>query len=280
MSTLKITNIEDLASTEQRSINQLMYGTDLVLNTVGVESVIKFAIGAVALDETYGVVYNRELYVWTGTYPKTIDVDSPDMETGWVQKTIQREVNTTRTLLESQCTNAGLTLVDGSFETGGTVTTKTDVLWQQATGKVYSWDVEETKVVSAESIPSDDGIGAGLWVDKSSLLISTAINLSFNIQTGTDYTLALSDYVNGVVVEMDNASANTVTIPLNSSVAFPIGAVIAIRQLGAGITSIVGEVGVTILNPHGSTSIAAQYGSATINQHDTDIWILEGNISS
>jgi hypothetical protein len=57
-----------------------------------------------------------------------------------------------------------------------------------------------------------------------------------NLQTGTTYTLTYADM--GAVVEMDNVSANAVTIPDNSSVAFPVDSRIEILQRGAGTTTI------------------------------------------
>jgi hypothetical protein len=64
-----------------------------------------------------------------------------------------------------------------------------------------------------------------------------------NAQTGS-YTLVLADLIAGVTV--NDASANTVTIPLNSAVAFPVGCRIPISQLGAGLTTVSGVSGVTV----------------------------------
>jgi len=96
---------------------------------------------------------------------------------------------------------------------------------------------------------------------------------SINAQTGTSYTLVLSDA--GKVVTMNNSSANTVTIPPNSSVAFPIGTKIMITQLGTGSTTIAAGSGVT-LNAPGSApaTINEQYGSRIIWKYDTNTWLL------
>jgi hypothetical protein len=94
-----------------------------------------------------------------------------------------------------------------------------------------------------------------------------------NSQTGTSYTLALSDA--GKCVTMNNASANTVTIPSNSSVAFPIGTKIMITQLGAGATTIAAGSGVTLNAPSSvSANINEQYGSRVIWKRATDTWLL------
>ena len=57
-----------------------------------------------------------------------------------------------------------------------------------------------------------------------------------NLQTGTAYTLVLTDA--GKIVEMNNASANTLTIPANASVAFPVDTRIDVVQYGAGLTTV------------------------------------------
>ena len=67
---------------------------------------------------------------------------------------------------------------------------------------------------------------------------------AINAQTGTSYTLALTD--RNKTVTLSNAAAITLTVPPNSSVAFPVGTVIAGRQIGAGQVTIAGAVGVTV----------------------------------
>jgi len=76
--------------------------------------------------------------------------------------------------------------------------------------------------------------GGGLAEDVAAINKSKYIGQ--NLQTGTSYTLVLSDA--GKIVEMNNGSANTLTIPANSSVAFPVDTRIDIIQYGAGATSV------------------------------------------
>ena len=100
-----------------------------------------------------------------------------------------------------------------------------------------------------------------------------------NAQTGTSYTLVLADLRE--VVTMDNASANTLTIPANSSVAFPVGTQIDVIQLGAGVTTIDAAVGVTLNGVSGgSGAIGARYGPATLLKTATDTWVVFGNIGA
>lgn len=95
-------------------------------------------------------------------------------------------------------------------------------------------------------------------------------------RTGTTYTLVLTDAASAV--EVNNASANTVTVPLNSSVAFPIGTVIEVAQIGAGQTTIVATGGVTIQTST-SLSLRAQYSTCSLRKRGTDVWILSGDMA-
>lgn len=93
-----------------------------------------------------------------------------------------------------------------------------------------------------------------------------------NTQTGTAYTLVLADA--GKVVERNNASANTTTIPTNASVAFPVGTVIEVFQYGAGASSVVAASGVTILPGPSPVAISARYQSLSLRKRATDEWIV------
>ena len=71
------------------------------------------------------------------------------------------------TLWKRSAAEAGLNLVAGSFEEGGSLTGLTDVLWCQADGKYYSWGGVLPKKVPAGSTPSSSGgISASAWIDK------------------------------------------------------------------------------------------------------------------
>lgn len=105
-------------------------------------------------------------------------------------------------------------------------------------------------------------------------LTSPVINLATNAQTSS-YTLVLSD--NSKIVEISNASANTLTIPLNSSAAFPTGSQIIILQTGSGQTTIAGTGGVTVNGTPG-LKLRAQYSSATLIKRATDTWVALGDL--
>jgi hypothetical protein len=101
--------------------------------------------------------------------------------------------------------------------------------------------------------------------------------LATNAQTGTTYTLVLADQ--GKLVEMSNASAITLTVPLNSSVAFPTGTQINLLQTGAGQVTVAGAGGVTV-NATPGLKLRAQWSSATLVKRGTDTWVLLGDLSA
>jgi hypothetical protein len=105
--------------------------------------------------------------------------------------------------------------------------------------------------------------------------------LTLNAQTGTTYTFVLTDNRNKLVTA-SNASAQTYTIPLNSSVAFPTGSSINIIAIGAGQVTIQGAAGVTVAST-GAVSTApklrVQYSAATLIKVGTDSWYVVGDLA-
>lgn len=102
--------------------------------------------------------------------------------------------------------------------------------------------------------------------------------IPLNTQTGTTYTLVASDA--GDLVTLNNAAAITLTIPLNSSVAFAIGTQVTIAQLGAGTVTVAGAVGVTVSSADGDLKLRTQYSAATCIKTGTNSWILIGDIKA
>jgi hypothetical protein len=97
-----------------------------------------------------------------------------------------------------------------------------------------------------------------------------------NRQTAS-YTLVLSDA--DKLVEMNVGSANNLTVPLNSSVAFSTGTQILLAQYGAGQTTIVATSGVTIRSNGAKLKLNAQYSGATLIKIAENEWYLFGDIA-
>ena len=91
------------------------------------------------------------------------------------------------------------------------------------------------------------------------------------------YTLVLADKAK--VVEMSVGSANNLTVPLNSSVAFPTGTQIHIVQTGSGQTTVVATGGVTI-NTATTLKLRAQWSSATLIKRAENTWVIVGDLAT
>jgi hypothetical protein len=110
----------------------------------------------------------------------------------------------------------------------------------------------------------------------TNLVTDLAAKFPLLVTTNTEtdsYTLVLGDAQ--LVVEMNKSSANTLTIPPNSSVAFPVGTTLLVVQTGAGQTTLAAGVGVTV-NSFIGLKIAGQWGAATLIKRATDTWVAVG----
>jgi hypothetical protein len=122
---------------------------------------------------------------------------------------------------------------------------------------------------------------AGTETLTNKTLTDPKVNLAFDAETAS-YTAVLAN--NGQVVTMDNASANTFSIPTNASVAFPIGTQLNILQIGAGQTTIQAvTAGTTTILSVGATAAApkirVRYGMATAIKAATDTWYVVGDLA-
>jgi hypothetical protein len=116
-------------------------------------------------------------------------------------------------------------------------------------------------------------VGTDVFIRTGGVSVNLGISapLAINTQTGTTYTLVLTDREK--LVEMNNGAGNTLTVPPNSSVAFPIGTNIEVSQYGAGLTTVAQGAGVTI---RGTLTVVAQYDVVTLIKRGTDEWYMVG----
>ena len=129
-------------------------------------------------------------------------------------------------------------------------------------------------------------MATGLPTVTGDVLTSTIINglvaFTINAQTGATYTAVTADQYQ-VLVTMSNASANAFKIPTNASVAFPVGTVITVMNIGAGTCTISAVTsGTTTVLSGGATAASpnlAQYRSAACIKTGTDAWYIVGSIS-
>ncbi len=107
-------------------------------------------------------------------------------------------------------------------------------------------------------------------------LAAAVASITHNNQTAS-YVLVIGDA--GKVVEMEVAGANTLTVPPNGTVAFPVGTVIGFRQYGAGQVTLTPGVGVTIRSRIGLKT-AGQYSEGTLTKRATNEWVASGDLAA
>jgi len=116
----------------------------------------------------------------------------------------------------------------------------------------------------------------------SGILPDARRDVGINAQLGTAYTFVLGD--RHKLCTFSNANPVTVTIPLNSSVAFPVGTKIDLARVGAGTVQIQPVGGGVTLNSQGTAPgnrfLAAQYAGASLIQTSLNNWLLVGNLSA
>src|SRR5664279_2204214 len=146
--------------------------------------------------------------------------------------------------------------------------------------KIHQQDHDLLATVADDFDVANNGAAGNVPIGNGTVLVTRALlstdNPGIVINTRTaNYTLVLADA--GKLVEMNVASANTLTVPLNASVAFPVGTVINVRQYGAGTTTIGGSA--TIRSRGALVNLAGTYAEVTLSKRATDEWVLSGDLA-
>jgi len=167
-------------------------------------------------------------------------------------------------------TNTGDNAVNSLYS--GLATSKEDVA-----NKSTSVTTDQASNTKYPSVKAVYDWAVGLFATIANLALKTDKLVVANRQTAS-YTLVLSDA--DKLVEMNVGSANNLTVPLNSSVAFSTGTQILLAQYGAGQTTVVATSGVTIRSNGAKLKLNAQYSGATLVKIAENEWYLFGDIAS
>ena len=180
----------------------------------------------------------------------------------------------------------------------GDVTTPTDttadgggITLKGATDKTFNWVDATDSWTSSENI--NLASGKDLKINGTSVLSTTAGGFIFTDGTQTkagvpslttifsktaSYNLSTDGLtLRDGLIEINAAGATTLTIPANSTTAFPVGTSIDILQTGAGTVTIAGAVGVT-LNSTPGQRLRDQWSSATIFKRAENTWVAMGDL--
>ena len=135
------------------------------------------------------------------------------------------------------------------------------------TGTVTSTMIADATIADAD-ISTTAAISLGKLADAT-----------IDIKTGS-YTLQLTDKNKFIKMNI-TSTANTVTVPLDATVAFPEGSQIHIIQYGSGKTQIVGASGAVYIYATPGAYLRAQYSSATLLKcAAANTWMLMGDLSA
>jgi hypothetical protein len=98
------------------------------------------------------------------------------------------------------------------------------------------------------------------------------------IQKTDSYTLS-SLTERDSLIEINKASAVTITIPTNSTVAYPVGTSLDILQTGTGQVTVAGAGGVTV-NATPGLKLRTQWSSATLFKRAENVWVVYGDLTA
>lgn len=116
----------------------------------------------VFLNDTPGSLGLGDYYAWGGTFPKTVPAgtDPALVGSGYIMRSSRLAGVQAREALRRSYAEAGYNLVAGSFEAGGTLTSATDVLLHEASGKAYSGAGPYPQAIVAGTNPAAGGFTA------------------------------------------------------------------------------------------------------------------------
>ena len=291
----------DVSSTAAISLSKLASGTSaqvVLANSSGVPTYTTLS-GDVTVSDT-GVTAIQPNSVALGTDTTGSYVESLVAGTGITLSNNSGEGATpTIAIGQAVSTSSSVTFAAvtaplvGNASTASTLqTARTISLGGDLSGSVSfngSSDVTISATVAANSVAlgtdttgnymSDVSAGTGISVTHTPAEGSTAtiaLADSTIVSNAGSYSLTTSD--KNKIVEITGASSASVTVPANSSQAFPIGSQVTIIRNGSGTVRIIGP-SVTLRYTPGDY-LRAQYPSATLIKRATDEWYLIGDLSS
>lgn len=138
--------VNSLESTFQDRLGVTRSTWDGIAKGLSFFNVGTFAVGFTLTNSRQTLTHDGHEYGWSGVFPKVVNAGStptPLGAGGWVDRTdvtLRGDIEASVfDALRRSYAEAGLTLVDGSFEEGGTLTSSSDVLLNKKDGKAYSW---------------------------------------------------------------------------------------------------------------------------------------------
>ena len=177
----------------------------------------------------------------------------------------------------------GLGNVDNTSDANKPVSTATETAIATAKSEAIA---EVTAVIDSapEALNTLNELAAALGDDEN-FAATVTTNLALKVdsltpitQKSESYTLSTLDHRDDLI-EMGSSSALTLTIPLNSSIAYPVGTSLDILQTGTGQVTVAGDAGVTV-NATPGLKLRTQWSSATLFKRAEDTWVVYGDLTA
>lgn len=137
----------------------------------------------------------------------------------------------------------------------------------------YTWINNDTGDITGVTTGSDSGLTGGVTSGTADL----KLQLQFNAQTGTTYTLVVGDL--NKLVTCSNASGITVTVPPS---VFSAGNQIHLQQIGVGQVTFAQGSGVTITSTGATASapkLRSRYSACTVICTASNTFTILGDLS-
>lgn len=163
---------------------------------------------------------------------------------------------------------------DGTYQHSGLAKDATDGVWKLFKGVT---DEPTTTINFGQASYETLKLGGVAFSDGTQTKEGVPSQTTITSKTA-DYTLSsLSE--RDSMIEVNSSSAVTITVPPNSSVAYPVGTTIDLLRVGSGSVTISAGSGVT-LNYTPGNKLRAQWSSASLFKRATDTWVLVGDLSA
>lgn len=133
-------------------------------------------------------------------------------------------------------------------------------------------------VASSAAVTAADSILVA--IGKLQAQLTGLLTVTINAQSGTTYTLALTDAGPNKYLRQSNAGAITTTFPDNATVAFPVGSQVSGIQAGDGQVTLTPAAGVTFTGLDGAYKTLGKGAPWTAIKTGTDTWDIMGSLTT
>jgi hypothetical protein len=183
--------------------------------------------------------------------------------------------------------DVGLGNVDNTADASKPVSTAQATAIQTAKTEAIADATSQVNAILAgapAALNTLDELAAALGDDANfASTVTTSLGLKVDsltpiTQKTASYTLSTLNHRDDLI-EMGSASALTLTIPLNATIAYPVGTSIDILQTGAGQVTIAGTAGVTV-NATPGLKLRTQWSSCTLFKRAENTWVVYGDLTA